>query len=96
MEQLQKILVNGLELLGNLVKKLGLIAGMRVADICCGKGRHSIELSNYELSVWGMDLSQNSINEARKLGNERTSFDVHDMRESFLNPDLLNSTSIAH
>lgn len=74
--------------IGNLVKKLGLVAGMRVADICCGKGRHSIELSNYGLSVWGMDLSQNSINEARKLGNDRTSFDVHDMRESFPKNDF--------
>jgi len=69
--------------IGNLIQKLGLKEGMRVADICCGKGRHSIELSNYGLSVWGMDLSENSISEARSQGNERTLFDVHDMRSAF-------------
>ncbi len=69
--------------IGNLIQKLGLEPGMRVADICCGKGRHSIELSNYGLSVWGMDLSQNSIKEARLLGNQHTSFDVHDIRVPF-------------
>lgn len=69
--------------IGKLVEKIQLTEGMRVADICCGKGRHSIELSNYQLKVWGMDLSENSIEEARLHGNEHTKFDVHDMRVPF-------------
>ena len=69
--------------IGKLVEKIQLTEGMRVADICCGKGRHSIELSNYHLNVWGMDLSENSIDEAIQQGNERTKFDVHDMRFPF-------------
>jgi len=69
--------------IGKLVEKIQLTQGMRVADICCGKGRHSIELSSYQLNVWGMDLSENSIEEARLHGNELTKFDVHDMRVPF-------------
>lgn len=69
--------------IGNLVQKIQLREGMYVADICCGKGRHSIELSQYQLRVWGMDLSENSIEEARANGNFLTKFDVHDIRVPF-------------
>lgn len=69
--------------IGKLVVYLNLTKGMNVADICCGKGRHSLELSKYGLRVWGMDLSANSIESARSMSNELTSFDVHDMRNPF-------------
>lgn len=74
--------------IGKLVDKIQLTEGMRVADICCGKGRHSIELSNYQLNVWGMDLSENSILEAQATGNDRTKFNVHDMRDPFPESDF--------
>ena len=59
--------------IGKLVVYLNLTKGMNVADICCGKGRHSLELSKYGLRVWGMDLSANSIESARSMSNELTS-----------------------
>jgi SAM-dependent methyltransferase len=69
--------------IGKLVNYLKLSPGLKVADICCGKGRHSIELSKYGLMVWGIDLSPNSIESANSMSNELTSFDVHDMRIPF-------------
>ena len=74
--------------IGKLVDFLKLTPGNKVADICCGKGRHSLELSKFGLNVWGMDLSPNSIESARTLSNERTTFDVHDMRNPFPQEDF--------
>lgn len=69
--------------ISNLVAKLGLESGNRVADIACGKGRHSKKLAELGYQVWGMDLSGNSINQARLMGLEKAIFDVHDMRSPF-------------
>ena len=74
--------------IGKLVHYLKLSRGLKVADICCGKGRHSLELSKYGLMVWGMDLSPNSIESANSMSNELTSFDVHDMRNPFPQKDF--------
>lgn len=67
----------------NLVEYLQIPSNSHVADIACGKGRHSLELSKYNLNVWGMDLSSNSIQYAKEHANERTEFSVHDMRDLF-------------
>lgn len=67
----------------NLVNYLKIPSNSLVADVACGKGRHSLELSKYNLNVWGMDLSSNSIQFANEHANDRTEFSVHDMRESF-------------
>lgn len=67
----------------NLVNILKIPSNSSVADIACGKGRHSLELSKYDLNVWGMDLSSNSIQFANEHANDRTEFSVHDMREPF-------------
>lgn len=67
----------------NVVNFLKIPSNSNVADIACGKGRHSLELSTYDLNVWGMDLSGNSIQFANENANERTEFSVHDMRYPF-------------
>ena len=67
----------------NLVNILKIPSNSNVADIACGKGRHSLELSKYELNVWGMDLSTNSIQFANEHANDKTEFSVHDMRNPF-------------
>jgi len=67
----------------NLVNLLKIPSNSNIADIACGKGRHSLELSKYDLNVWGMDLSSNSIQFANEHANDRTEFSVHDMREPF-------------
>jgi SAM-dependent methyltransferase len=69
--------------IGNLVNYLNIPPNSYVADIACGKGRHSLELSKYNLNIWGMDLSYNSIQFANEHANDCTEFSVHDMRDPF-------------
>lgn len=52
-------------------------------DICCGKGRHAQVINELGFDVVGYDLSKNSIEEAKKLENEKLQFFVHDMRNQF-------------
>ena len=66
-----------------LLTEIDLTKGSKVLDLACGKGRHSQYLSTQGYTVKGVDLSKNSINEAKKLQGENLSFEVRDMRESF-------------
>ena len=54
-----------------------------ILDLACGKGRHAVYLNSLGYKVTGLDLSTNSINEAKKSENERLFFNTHDMREVF-------------
>lgn len=65
----------------NLVNHLDLKPKSKVLDLACGKGRHSITLSELGFDVLGVDLSCNSINKAKQYENETLHFDVHDMRD---------------
>ncbi len=67
----------------NLTHYLNLPEKARILDLACGKGRHSIYLSQLGFNVLGADLSENSINEAKKNTNTNLSFEVHDMRLPF-------------
>lgn len=53
----------------------------RILDLACGKGRHSIYLNKKGFDVVGVDLSQNSINEANKSANQTLHFYPMDMRK---------------
>lgn len=53
----------------------------KVVDLACGKGRHAVTLNNLGLDVLGVDLSENSINNAKHHENKTLRFGVHDMRE---------------
>lgn len=55
----------------------------RMLDVGCGKGRHSVSLAAAGHDVTGIDLSAESINEARQAENEHLHFYVHDMRLPF-------------
>jgi len=66
----------------NLTHYLNLPEHAKVLDLACGKGRHSIYLSQLGFDVLGVDLSPNSIAEAQKNENINLHFKVHDMRES--------------
>jgi SAM-dependent methyltransferase len=66
--------------INNLVGFLQPPAGSRVLDLACGKGRHSAELSKFNLDVTGVDLSPCSIAEAKKLEHQNLKFEVQDMR----------------
>jgi 2-polyprenyl-3-methyl-5-hydroxy-6-metoxy-1,4-benzoquinol methylase len=67
----------------NLLNYLKLPKNSQCLDLACGKGRHARFLSENNLDVLGVDLSENSINLAKPLENEKLRFEVQDMRESF-------------
>ena len=67
----------------NLCSYLQLATGSRVLDLACGKGRHSIYLSQKNFIVDGVDLSPVNISWARKFEVDNLKFYVHDMREVF-------------
>jgi SAM-dependent methyltransferase len=67
----------------NLTHYLNMDEGSKVLDLACGKGRHSIYLNKLGYNVLGVDLSENSIEIAKKNTNESLHFQVHDMRNPF-------------
>ncbi len=52
-------------------------------DVACGKGRHSIYLNKKGYNVTGIDISPNSISEAKKHETNTLHFEVADMRQPF-------------
>lgn len=64
-----------------LTKRLPLKSNAHVLDLACGKGRHAVTLSECGFDVLGVDLSENSIREAKKWESDTLKFAVHDMRE---------------
>jgi len=66
-----------------IVLKLNLQPQAKVLDIACGKGRHARTLHALGLEVDAFDLSENSINEAKKTEVEGLHFYVGDMRKPF-------------
>lgn len=55
----------------------------KVLDLACGKGRHAIALNNCGLDVTGIDLSAQSILDAKKNEKEGLEFFIQDMRSPF-------------
>ncbi len=68
----------------NLLERLKLPAGSKIADIACGKGRHAIYLNKKGFDVTGIDISESSIIAAKKQENETLHFALHDMRSTFI------------
>ncbi len=66
-----------------LIDKLNPSKGLRMLDVACGKGRHSIHLANKGFDVTGIDLSEDSIAEALHNEKENLHFYQHDMRLPF-------------
>jgi SAM-dependent methyltransferase len=69
--------------LDNLIALLKIPSGSSILDCGCGKGRHSIYLNEKGFEVTGIDISENSILEAKKYEKENLAFYVHDMRNLF-------------
>jgi SAM-dependent methyltransferase len=55
----------------------------KIIDVACGKGRHSLFLSELGYDVTGVDLSENSIIYAKQFEKENLKFDVADMRKTY-------------
>ena len=66
-----------------LFNTLRLETGSKVLDLACGKGRHSKHINSLGYDVIGIDLSENSISEAKRSESETLDFFVHDMRQLY-------------
>jgi SAM-dependent methyltransferase len=66
-----------------LLEKLQPLNGSRMLDVACGKGRHSRFLAEKGFDVTGIDISPDSITEAKQNETETLHFYVHDMRLLF-------------
>ena len=53
-----------------VVKALEPAEGARILDLCCGQGRHAIELAKRGFEVTGADLSEHLLGIARKAAEE--------------------------
>ncbi len=61
---------------------LGEVAGLDVADIGCGTGRHAIALAERGAAVTALDFSDGMLLEARKKkGAQRVKFITHDLHQ---------------
>ena len=69
--------------ISKLIDHLKPLPGSQMLDIACGKGRHSRMLAAKGFHVTGIDLSVDSIKEAKKYESENLEFFVHDMRLPF-------------
>ena len=68
----------------SIIKLLGLTPGMKVLDMPCGPGRHSLELARQGFSVTGVDRAAMFIEEARRRAEKEgleAEFICQDMRE---------------
>ncbi|WBX72597.1 methyltransferase domain-containing protein [Tenacibaculum pacificus] len=65
----------------NITSFLQLPKTSHIADLPCGKGRHSVYLNSLNYKVTGGDLSKNSITHAKQFENENLHFEVWDMRD---------------
>jgi len=65
-----------------LLSELSLPKKSRVLDLACGQGRHSRFLNALGYSVVGVDLSEQSINCAKKYENQDLKFVCEDMRKA--------------
>lgn len=67
--------------LDNLIATLKPNLEDEIADLACGKGRHSIYLNQQGYKLTGIDLSPESISYASQFENERLKFQVGDLRQ---------------
>lgn len=76
------------EQVGQVLELLGLEPPASVLDLCCGPGRHSLELARRGFRVTGVDRTEEYLNEARRRADEEDldiEFVQRDMRE-FVRP----------
>jgi SAM-dependent methyltransferase len=69
--------------ISKLVAFLDLPQTARVLDVACGKGRHSRYLARLGYTTTGIDLSQHSIDHAKKDTLPNLNFEVWDMRKVY-------------
>jgi SAM-dependent methyltransferase len=76
-----------------IVSLLALQPGVNICDLCCGVGRHSLELGRLGYCIAGVDRTGLYIEQAKKKANEQElniRFVQEDMR-SFCEPDAFDA-----
>ena len=68
----------------NLCAHLKINQGAKILDLACGKGRHAIHLAKKGYQTTGVDLAEESIHKAKENAVVNVSFDVHDMRNTYI------------
>ncbi|NIN00546.1 MAG: methyltransferase domain-containing protein [candidate division Zixibacteria bacterium] len=84
---------NAAEEVANLISLLKIDPGASVLDLCCGPGRHSLELARRGFSVVGVDRTETYLEKARKQA-ETEGLDVEFIREdmrSYCKPDSFDA-----
>src|SRR5690554_7436537 len=61
----------------NITQYLNLPEQAKVLDLACGRGRHSVYLNKLGYDVTGVDLSESSIESAKKYENELLRSEEH-------------------
>jgi len=77
-----------------VIDLLKLAPGDNVLDLCCGVGRHSLELTRRGFQVTGVDRTEQYLNKASEQA-EREGLNVEFIREdmrTFCRPDTFNAT----
>lgn len=75
--------VEARQFMEQLILHLQPAARSRMADIACGKGRHSRFLASKGYDVTGIDISPDSIQYAKQYEQDNLHYYVHDMRLLF-------------
>ncbi|MGB2696438.1 MAG: methyltransferase domain-containing protein [Candidatus Zixiibacteriota bacterium] len=81
------------EEVGNIISLLGVSPDASILDLCCGPGRHSLELARRDFKVTGVDRTKTYLDKARKLAKKehlKAKFIQKDMRE-FCVPNTFNA-----
>jgi len=65
-----------------IATELGVARGARILDLCCGPGRHAVELAKRGFDVVGLDINVRYIDLARQLA------ELEGVRAAFLTGDM--------
>lgn len=84
----EELQMSAKEEVGNVIKLLKIEQNDQILDLCCGLGRHSLELSHQGFKVVGVDRTSAYIKKA-KQNDQNAEFVVSDMRE-YCQPDRFN------
>ena len=86
-------IADAVEEVTKIIKLLSIQPGSSILDLCCGIGRHSLELARRGYQVTGVDRTRGYLDKARKQAEEEglnIEFVQEDMR-LFSRPDAFNN-----